>query len=208
MTRFDPELSDALPYFREMEPITLWSSRLALQVPYSEFKDTLIRVAQNTKQRYTGFITKNEEGGVTSFTRARYPRRKYGVSSIAECETGMKALTTKFGAIIQPDPTQGIRVVLGLLEGYDTNAATHTIEEARQALPGVQILPAEVLAIRLTDERPSIYTEPVAVIDASTDDLDAIYKLGDSFRQERFTVENFENKSAYVVETRFCTEPD
>lgn len=197
------------PYFKETEAVELWSARLDLQLSYAEFEQTVIETAQKSGQRYTGFITKDEQGNVTSFTRTRYPRRKYGVATLTECHDGMVVLAAELGSILQPDPHQsGFRIVLGLLEGYDGKAPTHSADEVRQALPGAKVTPAEVFAVRHTEEGTSVYTEPVAIVAGPNDLLGDVYLLADSLRQERFTIEDFDRGIAYVVETRFCTEPD
>ena len=105
-------------------------------------------------------------------------------------------------------PTYGSRIVLGLLEGYDPSAPVHTIEEVKQALPEASVTPADVFAVRHSTEGVAVYTEPVAVVEATNDQIGDIYKLGELFRQERFTVEDFARGVAYMVETQFCTEPD
>ena len=202
------EPSNQEPHFRETEPVALWSARIALQLPYTEFEQTVSRAAQKNGQRYTGFITK-DGGTVTSFTRTRYPRKKYGVASIEECQEGMAALADEFGSTLQPEPQQGgFRVVLGLQEGYDNQAPIHSVDEVQHELPTAKITPAEVFAVRHTEDGTSVYTEPVAVIEAPIELIGDVYGIGDRFRQERFTIEDFEQGIAYVVETRFCTEPD
>lgn len=197
------------PRFRETEPVGLWSARMDLKLPYIEFEQTVNRVAQTSGQRYTGFITRDDDGNVTSFTRTRYPRKKYGVSSIVECQEGMVALAAELDTNPRPSLQQsGFRVVLGLVEGYDDTAPTHSIDEVREELPGAKVTPAEVFAVRHTQDGTSVYTEPVAIIEAPLDMVSEVYSLGDRLKQERFTIEDFESGIAYVVETRFCTEPD
>jgi hypothetical protein len=122
----------------------------------------------------------------------------------------MAALAEELGSTVQPDPQQdGFRVVLGLVEGYDTKAPTHhSIDEVQQVLQRASITPAGVFAVRYTEAGTSVYTEPAAIIKAPIDLIRDVYDIADRFRQERFTIENFEEGIAYVVETRFCTEPD
>ncbi len=200
---------DQSPGFRETEPIKLWSACIGLFLPYKNFETTVSSIARTNSQRYTGFITKDSEGNVTSFTRTRYPRRKYGVASIEECEAGMRALAATFNTATEPDPqTSGFRVVLGLKEGYDDEAPIHTLEEIKRELIGLNATPAEVFAVRWSDEGVSVYTEPVAIVEGTLNLVDRVYAAADTFKQERFTVENFDQGLAYVVETRFCTEPD
>lgn len=70
---------DQGPRYREVEPVALWSARIALRLPYPEFEHIVSRIAQQEGQRYTGFITQDTDGTVTSFTRTRYPRKKTGL---------------------------------------------------------------------------------------------------------------------------------
>ncbi len=209
----DPERPglDSEPQFKETEPIELWSARLSLQIPYSEFERTVLALASINGQSYTGYISTNDDNEVTSFTRTRYPRKKFGVPSIYECVTSTEELAEAMGGthvIYQASSKQGFRVVMGLQEGYDIHSPMHTITEVEQVTLDARVTPADIFAVRHTGSEMSVYTEPVAVIQGHTRLLPRIYNLGDTFRQERFTVENFDTHRSYVVETRFCTEPD
>lgn len=209
MTEQEP-IRQELLRFRETEPVDIWSARLKLHIPYSEFEQAVRSVASRNGQRYTGFVTKDDGGHVTSFTRTRYPRRMYGVASIHECQKGMTELGRELNSEVEADPiAEGFRVVLGLIEGYDPSSPVHSVDEILNELPlATRVTPAEVFATRNTGDSVSVYTEPVAVIEAPIDLIEDIYRVGDMFRQERFTIEDFERGVAYVVETRFCTEPD
>lgn len=203
-----PEDNSFKASFRETEPISLWSARLGLKLPYADFERTIRRVAAYNNQRYTGFIAKDIDGDVTSFTGTRYPRKKYGVATIDECRAGMLELANSFGSELQRDQATGFRVVMGLIEGYDNEAAIHTVEEVQRDLLSARVSSAEVFAIRLQGGAVSVYTEPVAVIEGPLNLIKDVYLLGDRLRQERFTIEDFDDQVSYVVETRFCTEPD
>jgi hypothetical protein len=121
----------------------------------------------------------------------------------------MKTLADELGSVIERDDHhEGFRVVLGPLEGYDEQGPVHDVAEVQQALPGARVVLAEVFATRHTESVCSVYTEPVAVVEAPSDLIGDVYKLGDILKQERFTIEDFMQGVAYVVETRFCTEPD
>ncbi|TAL14385.1 hypothetical protein EPN95_03255 [Patescibacteria group bacterium] len=196
-------------FFKESEPVELWSTSIALSVPYAEFERVVSQAAKADGQRYTGFITKDAGGNVTSFTRTRYPRQKYGIASIEACENGMIALAAKLGSAMRPDKQKdGFRVVLGLREGYDDNAPVHLTDEIQTALPGATVSSAEIFALRHTQGGPSLYTEPAAVITGPAQMIDEVYYLADTLLQERFAVEDFDLGVARMIEPRFCTEPD
>lgn len=197
------------PFYRETEPIALWSGLIRMNINPRAFEQTVCRAAAVNEQRYTGYITKDENGNVTSFTRTRYPRKKYGVSSIDECMSGMVSLASNLGTELLPDPRRnGFRVVFGLVEGYETDAPIHSIEEVQSALSDCAVSPAEVFVVWPSDDKTPIYREPVAIIDGHLESIKKVYDLADKMKQERITIEDFEHGVAYVVETRHCTEPD
>jgi hypothetical protein len=209
MNSIDDGRFSQAPTFRQTKAIALWSAHLTLEVPYADFKKTTVQAAQSNGQGYSGFITEDNRGHVTSFTRTRYPRIKYGIVSIQECEEGMQVLASDFGSTLELDKQHDdIRVVMGLKEGYDERAPTHDVDEVCLELSAAEVFPAEVFAVRHTNVGTSVYTEPVAVIKAPAECMPDVYMLGDRLKQERFTIEDFGRGISYAVETRFCTEPD
>jgi hypothetical protein len=66
MTVNESRPSSEVPCFREAEPVELWSARLMLHLPYDDFERIVVSAAIGNGQRYTGFITKDIEGIVTS----------------------------------------------------------------------------------------------------------------------------------------------
>lgn len=209
MTTKETIQSAESPTFREMEPIELWSAKLTFTMPYADFEQKVSTIAQRVGQGFTGFISTDDDGNVTSFTSTRYPRKKYGIASLEDCQLKTSALSEELGATLQVEEhNDSIRVVLGLLEGYDSEAPTHDVDEIHQELSEARVTPAQVFAVRLNEDGTSVYTEPVAVIETSAHSLNNIYQLADRFKQERFTVEDFNNQTAHVVETRYCSEPD
>ncbi len=206
MSTYHPAGYEAFLGFSYLKPVPLWSGRMALDCEMSEFRDAAIEVSREGGQLLTGFV-ESKEGKLTSFTRTRYPRPRYGIPSLAECTIGMDALAEKLGTLWHTEDEQrGVRVVLGLIEGYDPASPVHTASEIAERLPSLTITPAEVFAVR-NAETALIYTEPVAVLNFSTLFLRSVFSLADRFKQERFTVEDFNKKQSYVVETSHCTEP-
>ena len=209
MSYRESEVTETLPRFTESEPVGLWSGFMPLHVPFDEFEAAVRDAAATDGQRYTGFITRGENNIVTSFTRTRYPRRKYGIAPVISCQVGTNELASSLGSRLLPDAQDtGIRVVMGLVEGYAEENPTHSVDEVRAALPSAMVIPAEVFALRTGATSTDVYSEPVAVISATRDQVQSIYALAERFKQERFAVENFDTRLAYMVETIHCTEPD
>ena len=193
--------------FRETPAIELWSARIPFDVEVEEFQYTAAVFAFETGQRFTGFIEQDESQ--LYFARTRYPRLKYGVSTIAECEEGVALMAERLGEMVHPEPqTAGVRVVLGLLEGYEQGSRVHEVEEVVERLSTAHVEQGEVFSVRPQETGVFVYTEPVAIVRADVSAIPNIYGLADEFGQERFTIENFDTRRAYVVETRHCTEPD
>lgn len=196
------------PNFKDFEPIKLWSAQITTNVSYSEFERVTKKLSKSSGISITGFLTKDNNGKVTSFTGTRYPRIKYGVTPIEDCESIMNTLASELSGEITIQKKTGCRVVMGLMEGYDDQATKHDAKEVANLLPYADITSAQVFAVRNTDEGISVYTEPVAIIEANGEYLEDVYLIGDKLKQERFTVENFDSGLANIVETRYCTEPD
>lgn len=170
----------------------------------------MCHAVEDGTQSYTGFFTRDSDNRVLSFTSTRYPRAKYGIPSAEACDTAMSNLSEILGyTYVRDDAIDGdLRIVLGLVEGYDDMSPTHTINEIHTIAPQLRVIPAEVFAIMNTESGISIYTEPVAVIEVSSDQIDSVYSIAHAFRQERFAVEDFTHKAAHMVETLFCRDPD
>jgi hypothetical protein len=222
MTYRSPE-SYNRPTFREIEPLPQWSARIPTNVPYDTFVEVVLQAAEATQHRYTGTLTRDpENNNVASFTRTRFPRNKYGPSPTDElCLAGVQYLASKFDVAIERDVQHsGIsRIVLGLYEGqHDTGGRNepdgpdHSVQEVAAWLgAGFSVRPAEVFSIRIgADGRASFYSEEVAEITFPTAQKQRVYDLGDSMKQERFSVEDFYDQGgrAYMVETQWCQDPD
>lgn len=204
-----PESAPAMPHFKEMEPIELWSATIDLDVPYDIFAAIVKHNAIVTGTSFAGFITRNEDGTIQSFTRTRYPRKKYGINPVEQYEPSTLLITRELGGKYKlSDQQLGFRVVLGLLEGYDPLSPQHSVDEVTYKLPWADVQPAEVFSVRPDGGDASIYTEPVAIVTGDIRYVKDVYMLADTFKQERFTVEDFDQHIAYVVETRHCKQPD
>lgn len=211
------------PTFREIEPIPQWSARIVVDIPYDDFIATTLRAASEAQHRYTGTLSRDPiTGNVTSFTRTRFPRKKYGQPpTIQECEAGMLYLGELFG--VEPSKESHelgtSRIVLGLYEGQHATGSRGELEGPDYSVQDVaarlgtdfSVTPAEVFSVRLAaDGSVSHYSEELAEIVFSTGDKQRVYELGDAMKQERFSVEDFNEQvgQSYMVETRWCQEPD
>lgn len=206
--------------FRELQPVDLWSKKISFPAfGNATFEHEVARISDQTSQSFSGYIQRDQPfGWVRTFTRTRYPRRKYGILNDEQMNESMNVLNDRFDdsdIINDYNLPQGLkgdfRVVLGLVEGYETDAPVHTIDEVRQALAGTSLfaMSAEVFSVR--PHEPSdrqIYTEPCAIVTGNPRELPAVYDLADAFTQQRFTVEHFGRRQAWVVETPHCTSPD
>ena len=209
MTRIESPSFEPTPHFTELESIPLWSATTPVNLSCADFEQAMRHAVEDGTQSYTGFFTRDLDT-VLNFTSTRYPRAKYGIPSTEACNTAMSNLSEILGhGHVRNNTINGdIRILIGLVEGYNDTLPTHTIDEIHAIAPQLGITPAEVFAIMNTESGISIYTEPVAVIEASLDQIDVIYSIAHAFRQERFAVENFTQRIVYVVETAFCSDPD
>lgn len=198
--------------FRELEPIELWSAQVR-SGDERLLTDSIAEVATATGFTFFGFFIMNGLVNQTEFHFTRYPRRKYGIVSIERCNEILKIL---FENLIQKDSTAQvsidkliapyqIRIILGLLEGYDKDEKVHTAEEVSTYLGSTsEVSQAKVYTRGLQ----RFYTEPAVMLRTDTNGLDSIYKLATDFNQERFTVENFAAGFSHVVETHHVKHAD
>ncbi len=178
------------------------------------FKETPQRVAVEQGESFSGFVTHSNDQ-IHTFTRTRYPRKKYGIPTIEAITASIRLLAERLRDIQIVDETalrkNILRVVLGLLEGYEKDSPIHTIDEVRRELgdTSLRAISANVIVVR-PDGTGScdVYTESCAVITGLPDEIEAVYDLADKFKQQRFTVEDFNRKLAWIVETPHYTNPD
>lgn len=202
--------------FRELSPVELWSRTLVLGPHATSLEKTVAQLSFTINQSFSGYMTRLPNGDTPkSFTRTRYPRRKYG--QLSDTELNMSTATLKHNlkdARIINDKARYedmFRVALGLVEGYGDGAPTHSLDDVRDLLAGTSLraVSAEIFSVRPHESaEKAIYTEPVAIISGDPSDLAVVYDLADAFKQERFTVEDFSTDKAWVVETLYCTSPD
>jgi hypothetical protein len=195
-----------VPGFRELPPVDYWAGSVSIP---SERTQELLRILSLTSQEkdftFTGFLTRSD--GLTTYTFTRYPRHARGIASIEDCEDALLALHLSGigpAASTQFIENQEFRVLLGLREGYEKDSKVHPVEEIEAALPETNIKPAEIYVVGPTRH----YQEPAVIITGTSDKLPGVYNLAESLHQERFTVEDLQNRLSYVVEPPSCTTPD
>jgi hypothetical protein len=205
-----PDQTIESPEFRELQPIDHWSASLSLNALTDDdfdkhMKDAVIETGQN----FLGFLITEEH----LYIRTRYPRKKYGVPSVEECRTGTAVLARKLGVeareqIITGEPR--FRVIIGLAEGYDKKNKIHSFEEVVNELgQGFKVRRGEVYSAGfLGNDKYGVYREPAVIIEGDKPEIRRVYTLAEKFYQERFTVEDLETSKSYIVETKFCKNPD
>ena len=52
------------------------------------------------------------------------------------------------------------------------------------------------------------YTEPALVIEGNKANLEDVYKIAEKFKQARIAVEDLQKGKSYMVETKYCGDPD
>lgn len=196
---------------------------MIVDCPYEDFIRIVLGAAANAQHRYTGTLTRDPvTGNVTSFTRTRFPRNKYGPPpTVKECEAGISYLAglCRTEAVKESHSPGTSRVVLGLYEGQHASGwrdqpdgPDYSVQEVGLRLGiGFSVSSAEVLNVRLApDGTTSHYSEQLAEIIFPTTGKQRVYDLADAMKQERFSVEDFHKQGgrSYMVETRWCREPD
>lgn len=202
--------------FRELAPIELWSAKINLAVPQDYFTPLLAEVAHDQQFTFFGFFIINAlTAEPTAYHFTRYPREKYGVRSLEDCQNALETLKNKMAQKNLPVSTEietrksiapyTTRVVMGLVEGYGAEQSQHDPDLISLILDKTRdIAPAQIHTVG--PER--FYTEPAIRILAGAGSLKDIYVLALATRQERFTVERFRTKKSRVVETKHAKQPD
>ena len=204
------------------ESFPAWSATVTLLdgLSYESFRETVNQTATQQQHRYTGLITRESDGSVTSFTHTLYPRRKYPMPALGECADGMAKLAESLGVPVEANSVQEgfYRAPIGLYVGqqdvYET-APEHSIEsvQAKIALRGMRsvVAAADVFTVRFTKDGVDNYTEPVAVVNGPLSEVGKICMLAVDLGQERFTLEQspvYEQPTVQMIETIHCQEPE
>lgn len=81
----------------------------------------------------------------------------------------------------------------------------HTPAEVQEALgEGFDLVSAEIYSVGSWGK----YTEPAIIIEGDKSQLQKVFALAEKFRQARIAVEDLQEGQSYMVETRYCEDPD
>lgn len=127
---------------------------------------------------------------------------------ITTLETAKNAIQSEIGDLSE----FGIKVdafltIEGLREVLEkTNfGKTHTLEEVQNELGDeFSLTSAEIYSVGPW----GTYTEPAVVIEGNKAQIQKVYALTEKFHQARVAVEDLQTKQSYMVETRYCEDPD
>lgn len=193
--------------FRELAEVPLWGCDIHFNLTEPDLYQAIINSVNLLNTNCFGYIVSSDD---SSFYRiSRYPRIKYGIpASDQALEILANTIAIQINSSVQFEqiPPKTFSVVIGLEEGYGTGIF-HTLSEVNDILDTeVNLSKATILTARLANGKVITYTEPAVLI--QTDDLNQVFKLAFTFKQERFAVEDHEKKVAYMVETPFCSRHD
>ncbi|KKT78623.1 MAG: hypothetical protein UW73_C0001G0070 [Microgenomates group bacterium GW2011_GWB1_44_8] len=201
-----------LPHgFRKLKPAKWWGSVLEVAISKRELEDAVKKASIKENITYNGYLT-HQKNDLLHYYFSQYPRRKFESISVASrLEKALVTLTRLSGgkSYIETRSKEPIfRVVLGLRQGYKKENSLHTVSEIANELDQVgskvSISEAQILTIGPWGK----YTEPAAVIEGNLQHLDNVYLLEEKFRQSRFVVNDLHREICYLVETKWCDNPD
>ncbi len=127
---------------------------------------------------------------------------------IATLEDAKKIIDVNIGDISEYginfseiEDLQGLKTAL-----EQTNfGKNHTFEEIQNELgEAFNLTPAEIYSVGPWGK----YTEPAVLIEGDKSQLDKIYVLANKFHQARIAVDDLHLGQSYMVETRYCEDPD
>lgn len=137
----------------------------------------------------------------------RDPSRTHGTPVIAECDAAARRLTTATGWAPKPheDHAFDVLVGLGLREGYDAAATTHSPQEVTTHLlsastSGWHCRTAQLVSARLVDHQVRWYEETGVVVNAQTRLLPDIETIAARCDQHRFVVTNLAAGHTYALQ--------
>lgn len=81
----------------------------------------------------------------------------------------------------------------------------HTLEEVQRELGDeFNLTQAEIYSVGPWGK----YTEPAIIIEGNKKQMQKVYALAEKFRQARIAVEDLQVGQSYMVETKYCSDPD
>ncbi|MFF9638772.1 hypothetical protein ACF1D2_29860 [Streptomyces bacillaris] len=138
----------------------------------------------------------------------RDPSRTHGTPDLPECDAAVRRLAAATGWTPQPSQTlTGVLVGLGLREGYDATAPTHSPEEVADHLlavspSGWRCRTARLVSARLVGEAVRWYEETGVVVEAETWLSPAIKAAATHCAQDRYVVTDGADGRTYALQQR------
>jgi len=193
------------PEFRELEKIQRWAGVLSTKFDLESLEKALKDYVGDSSLKLFGYLQSTKDG--TEYHFNRYPRKKYAPIPTSEELDAVLADMAKLGETRTDNlRTEAARVktLLALGEGYN-GTIFHTPEEAIAILgEDFDVSPVKIFSVN----ENGVYEADAITIEGNRAGLQNIYELADKFKQHRFTVEDLQNGTINLVETRWCKDPD
>jgi hypothetical protein len=201
------------PVFRQLPPEKWWSGSLDIsKIERKFFEKKIKELSLQLSFTFSGYITGTKDNKKYTFTR--YPRKSFGpLATISTYENVLQ----KFSEILKTDfsievlsSEERFRVLMGLIEGYKTAKnisfeKNYKFHEISRTLGSDYILEvAEIYSVGPW----GTYAEPAIVIEGEKSTLEEIYLLTEKFHQARICVMDLKKGISWMVETKFCQNPD
>lgn len=127
---------------------------------------------------------------------------------ITTLENAMKAIKSEIGNLsefkIDTDKFTNLEGLKEVLEKANFGK-DHTFEEVRKELGDeFNLTQAEIYSVGPWGK----YMEPAIIIEGDLAQVKKVYSLAEKFRQARIAVENLQVSQSYMVETKYCEDPD
>jgi len=127
---------------------------------------------------------------------------------IATLEEAKKAIESEIGNLsefgINIEKFDSLNELKSVLEKANFGK-DHTLEEVQKELGDkFDLTQAEIYSVGPWGK----YTEPAIVIEGDKTQVQKVYALAEKFHQARIAVEDLEESQSYMVETKYCGDPD
>lgn len=143
---------------------------------------------------------------------AEYKKRRIieqiNKGEISDLELAKKIIDSEIGDLsefgIKFEELKSLTELKDILEKTDF-AKKHTLEEVQKELGGdFKLTQAEIYSVGPWGK----YTESAVVIEGDKSQLQKVYALAEKFHQARIAVEDLNEGQSYMVETKYCEDPD
>ncbi len=141
---------------------------------------------------------------------------------VADAETAVKMIKDKLATYLVATPNSPINDLISRFE-WSAAGFSPTLEEVKTVLEtsnlSLKHSISEVVGITgeaigcqsaqiLSAGSWGTYTEDAVVLSGTASNLEIITGLAHTFRQSRIAVEDLSARTAYIVETSYCEDPD